>query len=468
MSRPNCDKSVLLGALGITAAAAAALLWQAAYPSPAAVLLLGLLALSCSNYLIGGRDVLYPAFTFTAVWAVVTTAYLFCPIEIRPLGWRTIAILLGGMTSFSIGSLIGNRALFQRGHKDRKPEKDVYGDGSQGRLALLGYTVVTIPFVVLDAQRVSGGNLFTSPAAIIDLRLTMIYMNMSGEQVHSGTFVATASLIGSLTFLIFILEERRKWANALCALCMIVLWLVSTGRDFLMRALCWWLCVVLLRKGNRRFLRFVVPLGVAAVGMVLLMTAFTFLNKSETQGAGGLQVATRMTSMYIAGPIAGFDYAVYNPGEFKEQPEAVFWGVRTLLSKLTIVPAPPPPRFDRGVFVPFGMNVYTCFKPYYEEFGAVGCFLAFSVIGLIEGQLFYLAINGNHIARFFFAYLSYALMFGTYDDRYTQYGYLTAYLYASLFAFAYFYLLKRLKLRIWGNRIGFHWLPPRPSITTEG
>jgi oligosaccharide repeat unit polymerase len=468
MSRPNCDKSVLLGALGITAAAAAALLWQAAYPSPAAVLLLGLLALSCSNYLIGGRDVLYPAFTFTAVWAVVTTAYLFCPIEIRPLGWRTIAILLGGTTFFSIGSLIGNRPFFLKGHRDRKPEKDVYRDSPQARLVLLGYTVVTVPFVVLDAQRISGGDFFSSPAALINLRLTMIYMNMSGERVHSGRFVETASLIGALTFLVFILEERRRWANALCALCMIVLGLVSTGRAFLMQALCWWLCVVLLRKRDRTFLRLAIPLGAAAVSIVILMTAVTFLNKSETQGADGLQASTRMTSIYIAGPIAALDYAVYNPGEFKGQPEAVFWGVRTLLSKLGIVRASPLPRFDNGVFVPFGMNVYTCFKPYYEEFGVVGCFLAFSVIGLIEGQLFYLATNGNHIARFLFAYLSFALMFSTFDDFYAQYGNLTAYLYVSAFVFAYFVFLKRLKLRIWWNRIGFHWLPPRPSITTEG
>src|ERR1035438_8302542 len=62
----------------------------------AAVLLLGFLALAYVNYFLGGRDVLYPAFTFTAIWGIVAAVYCFCPIEIDPLGWRTITIFLGG------------------------------------------------------------------------------------------------------------------------------------------------------------------------------------------------------------------------------------------------------------------------------------------------------------------------------------------------------------------------------------
>jgi oligosaccharide repeat unit polymerase len=160
-----------------------------------------------------------------------------------------------------------------------------------------------------------------------------------------------------------------------------------------------------------------------------------------------------MSLTSVVGPIAAFDYAVYNPGEFKGQPAAVFQGLRTRLSRLNIIRSIPPKLLDDFVFVPFSMNVYTYYKPYYEDFGVIGCLLAFSVIGLIEGKLFYAAINGNRIAKFFFAYLSYPLMLSIYDDHYVTYNSAVVDLYLFIFAFGYFYIMKRLRLRIFRNPV---------------
>jgi hypothetical protein len=171
MGRPNRDKSILFEALGITASAVLLLLWQEAHSSPVAVLLLGLLALSYFNYIVGSRDVLYPAFTFTAIWTAVVTVYLTCPINIRPLGWKTVGILLGGTTFFSIGSLIGNRPFRLKGYQDRKNEERTYRDNPQARLVLLAYTILAIPWIVRDAQSLVGGGSFFSPGYFIKLRL---------------------------------------------------------------------------------------------------------------------------------------------------------------------------------------------------------------------------------------------------------------------------------------------------------
>ena len=110
-------------------------------PSPTTALLFGLLVLSYLNYLVGGRDVLYPAFTFTAIWAIVAALYRLFPIEIDSLGWKTVLIFLGGSTSFSLGALIGNRPLIRKKSEVREEEKSKLPDNPMARISLLGYTV---------------------------------------------------------------------------------------------------------------------------------------------------------------------------------------------------------------------------------------------------------------------------------------------------------------------------------------
>lgn len=464
-SMPDRNKAILFEAIAITASAVLLSLWQAACLSAVGVFLIGSLALSYFNYIVGRRDVLYPAFTFTAVWAAVTMAYLACPIEIRPLGWKTTAILLGGMTFFSIGSLLGNRPFYSKACQNPKDKgEEAQNDNPQGRFLLLAYTLFAVPWIVLEARNLMGGGLSLSPAFLINLRLVIVSKAMEGESAYSNKLISGAFIVGSLTFLIFLLEERRKWAKLLCATYMIVFFLVTTGRALLMQALCWWLCVALLRRRDRRIFTTVKWLSAALVGMVLLMISLTFLTKSQTESENELQGATDLALQYVAGPIAAFDYAVYNPGEFRGQPAAIFQGTRTRLSELNIISSTSRKPIDDFVFIPFGMNVYTCFKPYYEDFGLLGCLLAFGVIGLIEGQLFFGAINENRFARFFFVYLSYPLMFSTFDDLYFTHDGDVLYLYIFLFSIGYFYMLKRLKLRLFKGRSS---LPPSPLMVTQ-
>ena len=95
--------------LGVCAIVIIALVLEIVYPSTGGVLLLGLAALSYLNYRIGGRDVLYPAFMYTAIWTLVAAAsYTFCPIPIDRIG-------LKNGRDFSSG-----RGVFQRRIADRQ------------------------------------------------------------------------------------------------------------------------------------------------------------------------------------------------------------------------------------------------------------------------------------------------------------------------------------------------------------
>jgi len=448
MKLTNNGKSILPAIIAVLTAAALLLLWQSAYPTPASMLLFGFLALSFLNYAVGGRDVLYPAFTFTAIWAAVTIVYIFCPVEIRPIGWKTVGILVGGATSFSIGCLFGSRRLLGMGYADKHLDSR---DNPQARLLLLGYSVLTVPIVIFDVQQIVGERISLSPAFFIKLRTTINYLYLSdpGTSPYGGwlmnRIVTTSFIISVLTFLLFVMEEKRKWAIVSCASCLILLSLLFTGRTFLMQAFCGSVCLILLRRKTRKFTDIALPIGIAGFGLILVMAAITFLTKSETQGANGLQVATDMTFEYIAGPIAGFDYAIDHPAEFRDQPATVFAGVLTPLSRLELIRYKPPSASDDFVYVPFPTNVYTCFKPYYEDFGATGCFLALAIFGFVEGCLFHAAIRGGHISAFVLAYLSDPLMFSTFDDHYR---YMMGYIYLGLYIYVYFYYLKRVRINV--------------------
>jgi hypothetical protein len=190
------------------------------------------------------------------------------------------------------------------------------------------------------------------------------------------------------------------------------------------------------------------PLGIAALGIVSLMSVMS-LTKYWVQQPVGASISTGAW-WYITGPFAAFDYAVYHPAEYEDQPAAVFAQMLTPMSHLQLV------RYrtsmevdgsalDRFVQVPFPANVYTAYKPYYEDFGALGCFAAFAFFGLIEGQFFNSAIRGNPFAMLFLAHLSGSLMFSTFDDFYHGFS---RHFNVIVFAIGYFWIMKRKKVRI--------------------
>ena len=90
------------------------------------------------------------------------------------------------------------------------------------------------------------------------------------------------------------------------------------------------------------------------------MAALSF-SKTWVQQPGGFGI-TDGVWMYIAGPLATFNYAVYHPEAFQGQPAAVFSQVLTPLSQLGLVRYQTLTQvngfpFDKFVYVPFPGNV---------------------------------------------------------------------------------------------------------------
>lgn len=420
------------------------LTWAIAAASPIVTLIVGLAEIAVLNYFVGKRDVLYPAFVFSVIWALVSVAFFFCPIPIDPLHWKTILIFLGGDAALSAGVLAGNRSI--TGKEIVHPPAT---DHPQARNVLLALTVgLTSVFLIIIVH--TAGSLFSlGVQALIALNAPDSRLADAGSA--SSTIIMSGGLLPVLTLWILLIENERRWKVAVCLVCALLFPLIVTQRGLVMVAFCGALTLMLLKKRDRSFRKMARPLGFAAIGIVGVMGAMS-LTKYWVQEPGGISV-TKGIWQYIAGPLAAFDHAVYHPGEYSDQPAAVFAQVLNPAARLGLV------RYeswlqldgsslDRFVNVPFPANVYTAYKPYYEDFGLTGCLLAFALIGWIEGQLFYRAVRGGRFAMLFLAQLAGPLMFTTFDDLFHGFS---RHLNVFIFAVLYFGLLSRFRVTLVGK-----------------
>lgn len=427
-----------------SALAVLSLLLIAVFPSPSPVLLIGLVALSCCNYFIGGCDALYPGFMYTTVWALVVGAFLVSPEPVDQLGWKSVAIFLAGGASFSVGSLIGNRAIF-RSNGESRPLV-IAESNAQVRNALVFCTVVITLLFLIVILKTAGGLLYLGFNLLIVLNGQE--SPLADADSLSSTIILSGALVPILTLWVLLMEETRRWKIWLCVVCIAIFQVLVARRGLVMAAFCGSVTLILLKSKDRTIRKVGLPLSIAALGIVVLMAVMS-LTKYWVQGPNGTSPASGAWC-YITGPLAAFDYYAEHPDEYADQPAAVFVQILTPLSRLGLI------RYqtleevdgsplDRFLMVPFPANVYTAYKPYYHDFGPWGCFAAFAFFGFVEGLLFYRATHGGPIAAFFLAHLAGSLMFSTFDDGYHGFS---RHINVIVFAVVYFWLIKRIKIRL--------------------
>jgi oligosaccharide repeat unit polymerase len=401
------------------------------HPS-AVVMLFCFVGLGWLNYLLGGRDVLYPAFIFCVIWAVATLVYLFCPMEIDDLSWQTVLIFVGGCVSITVGCLLGS-SLFTKGKVwFAEPARNHQGD-----TLLLLLCLLLLPAYVLIRVRMAGTSILSADF-LINSKIGTIVTSLS---VYESIILLLTSLLSTVTFWILLLERRSKFLIALTA-CVVFFVCISGGqRGTLFLVICG-ACVIKATRYPTRTLKSVAAKAAAAGGgAVLLMILISLATKSETQGFGGLQIALRMAAEYIAGPLAAFNYQVMHPTVFSGQPWNTLTPLLSPLAKWGGLHIQLPPINEEFVSIPFLTNVFTIYKPYYHDVGAVGCVIVFLLIGVVYGAIFRASIRGNQFAIFVFAFGSEGLIMSIFHDSFnyqlTEYGFMLC------FGWVYFIWLRR-------------------------
>ncbi|HWE86991.1 MAG TPA: O-antigen polymerase [Terracidiphilus sp.] len=333
---------------------------------------------------------LHPAFLFCGLWCSVAVLYLFCPVTIDSLSWSACALCAGGAFCFSLGCVLGNRGVVRNRalwfvHRTTNP---------QPRRILLVYSLFTLPLFVRDTARMAGGFAF-SAQFIISARDALIAAP-PGQTAYSNMMVSTAPMISILCAWLFLMEEDSRVLKSVAVVQVLIMCLLSTGRNMLLQFLVGWAVIAFLRVPNRNILA-IKGRGVAIVlGVVTLLTVITLVTKRETQGGDAVQVAGDLTVEYIAGPLAALSFGMDHVGNMTQGTD----------------PHGP------VVNVPFPTNVYTFYQNYYIVSGVTGCLLVAFLIGAVNGGIFHAAICGNRVAAFFMAYIYYALALSIFSDAY--------------------------------------------------
>jgi oligosaccharide repeat unit polymerase len=412
----------------------AALLLMAVSSRPPAVLMLcSFVALTIVNYLVGGRDVLYPAFIFSAVWSAATAVYLLCPVEIDDLSWKAVLIFIGGALCFTGGCMTGCRPFLAG--------TTLFADRSRSELGvriLLLCSVVALPIAVVNMVRVVGQSVI-SPDFFIASRETL---QNADAPTFSSRFLSLTQLIAVPTVWLLLLERERKLLILAGAVLAIFVSLLGGTRGPLLQMVCGCLVIALVRRSNRTITGVGKTIAVSSIAVVLLMTVLTLVLKKETRGSDGVQIALSMSAVYIAGPLAAFNYQVGHPGLFSDQPWNTVTPLLSPLVKSGVMRVAIPPVHEDFINIPFPFNVFTIYKPYYHDLGIAGCMLVLAIVGFIYGYVYRAAVRGNKMALFFLAAFTESLVMSIFHDPFNYR--LTVCVFTVGFALFYFLLLRKL------------------------
>jgi oligosaccharide repeat unit polymerase len=386
-------------------------LWNDSAPFSSVLLLWFLAVCVWANYAIS-KNVLYPAFMFSAVWFAVIGVYVFCPLKLDRISSKTSAIIGASTVAFSAWCWVGSHI-----QPLSKPSAPIKRNPFISTM-LIFYVLCTIPLFIADTARIAKVPFSLSPNFFIAARFALVDAFNAGIVPYSSKVTSSAPLISIFTVFVVVIEGTR-WKKVIAISAALFLALLSTGRVAFLELLSGLAVLSLFERPDKSFPTLKRRLIYGAVAILALLTAITFLTKSETQEEGSqIQTASSLTVAYIASPVAAFDHVVQHP--------------RANLQSNTIIE----PFLDVGVLT----NVYTAFRPYYDDFGIGGCIIAFSIFGLAHGILFKRAVLGSWFAKIFFADLTFALVFSPFTDEFHQ---IARYIYLAAFL-AFYYSAGRL------------------------
>jgi oligosaccharide repeat unit polymerase len=397
-----------------------------------------LLGLTVVNYYVGRRNVLYPPFLFSLSWFVVFCLCMIPLIEVNKLGADTLAIVVLGAAAFSAGgAVVGGR----RSVRNLIPVGTPSG-GAWPRKIILFYCLAVLPAFYLEVRSLSAAGGFAG--FMISARAAVVAAVENGQNAFGGRLYSTAIILSTFNAFVFLIEARdwrKEWywilGSILTALCFSVL---TTGRTPILGLGVGLVGIYLLRRRRFsfreawKFVRW--PLLVC----LALFTILVPLNKDISGMEGG---ATDAVGQFVFGycviPLAGFDYVLRHPSEYKYEPDHTFRDILPALASVSGMRYSPPPTLDDFVQIPLPTNTYTVFKPYYLDFGLAGMLFSMFLLAAVQTWLFRRALAGAPFYVFLFAVSLYPLVLAFFDDAYSS---IRGNFEAFIFAVLYFGVLK--------------------------
>ena len=269
-------------------------------------------------------------------------------------------------------------------------------------------------------------------AAAVGLPLIVLRMLEVGESGPTGNVLVNVRLadtegedpLGALAYLvnfgifaagIHVLEivVTSWWRKGLMVALAVVYCVVTTGRTHftMLLALLGGGLVISGRIRTRTF----VGVFIGAFAMVFL-TMGLLLGKIGEGDTGLFGDLRRSLSIYLIGGVAALN-------DFLKSGEPWAWGQnagRTVVAILNRLGLAPEPRALVKEFrvVGFETNVYTVYRPYFEDFGWAGVAGIQLLAGYVSGATYARALTGSRAAAFGYGLLLYAAVMQVFQDQY--------------------------------------------------
>jgi oligosaccharide repeat unit polymerase len=396
------------------------------------------------NYRAGRRNVLYPAFLFALIWFFVFCLYVVRLIEFDNLGVYTLTVVLSGAAAFSLGGAI-LRPRERSGPNVISPRRN-----SIFKKLIFFCCLGVLPAFVFELQRLGGGDSFDS--LLVGARVAIITAMINGEKPLSPvyTIAVTLATLNAFVFLIEAREWRREW-GWVCGSISLALGfaLMTTGRSQFLSLVAGLLGISLLKSGRFSAGHAWKVARWPLLALLVLMAVLVPLNKDVSGVKGGsTEVLTTYIYGYTVAPLAGLDYVLHHPSEYKHEPNHTFRDVLPTLAHFLEFRYTPPLLFDDQVMVPVDTTVYTLFKFYYVDFGLAGMLVVMFLLGAGQTWLFHKALTGDDLYIFLFAVSLFPLVMIVFDDMYSS---MVGYLKILTFALLYFRVLRTVPLGGWAQ-----------------
>jgi oligosaccharide repeat unit polymerase len=415
-----------------------------------ALTFLGLLTIA--NYFAGKRRVLYPPFIFSAVWALDLVIFKVSPIVLDEVHAVTWWVITAGALVFSIGGWLARfvpRAVIATrvAELSRPPASNL------GRVILLGIGILALPIMLHDVvQQGSGGTGSTLAAAREQ------YIESGNEGTAINPVDSKLPLFSICVTIICLIERRDKifWAAFLLSL---VCCFLTTGRSWFLMLLSA-VAVVLILKNKKDNLAGLFRYGfVPFLLFVVLFIGLIFVGKDTSDFRGNnWAIVQNFALAYIVIPLPALDYVLTHPWEYAHEANHTFAFFTDIARRLGFE-VQLPLAIDSAIPVPLLTNVYTAYKFFFTDFGFLGVFIVFAIIGFFQTVIYRRAVAGGRVSLVLCALLVDPTIMSIFDDLYALNIFLL--LKASTLAVVYFCFLSRLQWGISWPRFNLGFWPTR-------
>lgn len=345
----------------------------------------------------------HPASLNSFLWLLLISAHFLIDHGMTAISFATAMLVSASSVAFSIGAIISSpRAI------NASPiilEKN-------GKLSLVPKIYLIITFLLTypvwtRAQELAAHG--TTGNFLTDVRITLTNPDFDG----SYGLLAYATPIAFAALFILVANTKYKLASPviIAAFFLCVFYAsMGTGRTYFFNLVISSAVIVQIRRPNTFSVKFLILVFGALIGFFIGIGSV--LGK---MGSANIQFF-QIFSIYFFGGLSAFSEW---SNEFKE----FSFGAETFRFFFAILNRI---GFDVEVvglvkeftYVPFPTNVYTVFRPYYEDFGVLFVLISQFFLGLLGGYFFRKSKNRSERFSIFYGLFIYAMSMQFFQDAF--------------------------------------------------